>query len=61
MSKITVIGSLNMDLAVTTPRVPALGETILGSGFMAAPGERGESGRSGGKAGRAGIHGRLCG
>lgn len=41
MSKITVIGSLNMDLVVTTPRVPAMGETILGSGFMIAPGGKG--------------------
>lgn len=42
MSKnITVVGSLNMDLVVTTPKVPVLGETILGSGFMTAPGGKG--------------------
>ncbi|MCX7843103.1 MAG: ribokinase [Clostridia bacterium] len=41
MAKITVIGSLNMDLVVTTPRVPAMGETILGSAFMTAPGGKG--------------------
>jgi len=39
--KITVVGSLNMDLVVTTPKVPVMGETILGSGFMTAPGGKG--------------------
>jgi ribokinase len=38
MSKITVVRSLNMDLAITVLRIPVLGETILGSGFMKAPG-----------------------
>lgn len=41
LHKITVVGSLNMDLVVTTPRIPALGETILGSGFFTAPGGKG--------------------
>lgn len=41
MSKIVVIGSLNMDLAITTPRVPAIGETILGDGFITVPGGKG--------------------
>ena len=40
-NKITVVGSLNMDLVVTTPKVPVMGETILGSGFMTAPGGKG--------------------
>jgi len=40
-NRITVVGSLNMDLVVTTPKVPAMGETILGSGFMTAPGGKG--------------------
>lgn len=40
-NKITVVGSLNMDLVVTTPKVPVIGETILGSGFMTAPGGKG--------------------
>jgi len=39
--KITVVGSLNMDLVVNTPWIPALGETILGSGFFTAPGGKG--------------------
>lgn len=41
MNKILVVGSLNMDMVVCTPRVPALGETILGSGFMTVPGGKG--------------------
>ena len=41
MPEITVIGSLNMDLAINAPRVPVMGETILGSGFMTAPGGKG--------------------
>ncbi|RCX08673.1 ribokinase [Anaerobacterium chartisolvens] len=41
MGKIIVIGSLNMDLVVNTPRIPNLGETIHGEGFMTAPGGKG--------------------
>jgi len=41
ISKIVVVGSLNMDLVISTPRVPAMGETILGNGFMTAPGGKG--------------------
>jgi len=41
MPKIIVAGSLNMDLCVETPRVPAMGETILGGGFFASPGGKG--------------------
>jgi ribokinase len=41
MSKITVVGSLNMDLVVSTPKVPVMGETIMGSGFLTAPGGKG--------------------
>lgn len=39
--KILVIGSLNMDLVVETPVLPHMGETVLGSGFMTAPGGKG--------------------
>jgi len=39
--KITVIGSSNTDLVVKTPKLPAPGETILGSGFVIAPGGKG--------------------
>lgn len=41
MAKILVIGSLNMDLIVSTPHIPVLGETVLGSGFTTAPGGKG--------------------
>lgn len=40
-NKITVIGSLNMDLVITTPKIPVIGETVLGGGFMTAPGGKG--------------------
>jgi len=41
MPKIIVAGSLNMDLCVETPRMPAMGETILGGGFFTSPGGKG--------------------
>jgi len=41
MGQITVIGSLNMDMTVNTPRMPGIGETILGSGFQTVPGGKG--------------------
>ena len=41
MPNICVVGSLNMDLCVETPRVPAMGETVLGGGFFTSPGGKG--------------------
>lgn len=41
MTDIIVIGSLNMDLTVTVPRMPAPGETLFGSGFLCSPGGKG--------------------
>jgi len=41
MPNICVIGSLNMDLCVEAPRVPNLGETVIGGGFVASPGGKG--------------------
>ena len=41
MPDILVIGSLNMDLIVRTPRLPAPGETILGTTFSTASGGKG--------------------
>jgi len=40
-SKITVVGSLNMDLVIRTPRLPGPGETIIGSDFQTIPGGKG--------------------
>lgn len=34
MSKITVVGSSNMDITVRTPHIPAKGETVFGGDVM---------------------------
>jgi ribokinase len=39
--KITVVGSLNMDLIVSAPRIPGPGETVIGGGFHTAAGGKG--------------------
>lgn len=41
--RITVVGSLNMDFVVTTPRIPIPGETVLGSRFSTIPGGKGNN------------------
>ncbi len=41
MSKVVVIGSLNMDLIVRAQRRPATGETVMGSDFQVLPGGKG--------------------
>lgn len=41
MGTITVIGSLNMDLVVRTPKIPQAGETLAGSDFHLIPGGKG--------------------
>jgi len=41
VARITVVGSLNMDLVVRTPRIPKPGETIIGSDFHTIPGGKG--------------------
>ena len=38
---ILVVGSMNMDLVVRAPRMPAPGETVLGNGFVTSPGGKG--------------------
>jgi ribokinase len=38
---IVVVGSINMDLVVTAPHIPAAGETILGTDFQNHPGGKG--------------------
>ncbi|QDZ14880.1 ribokinase [Humibacter ginsenosidimutans] len=39
--RVTVLASLNLDLAVTTPRLPAEGETLLGSSLVSSRGGKG--------------------
>ncbi len=41
MSKIVVLGSLNMDLVVKADRLPVGGETLLGEAFYEIPGGKG--------------------
>lgn len=41
MSKVLVIGSMNMDLVVETPRYPEEGETLIGGKFEQIPGGKG--------------------
>ena len=41
MPKMVVVGSSNMDLVVKSPRIPAVGETILGGDFIMTPGGKG--------------------
>ena len=39
--RITVVGSLNTDLVIRTPRLPEAGETVTGGEFAAFPGGKG--------------------
>ncbi|WP_147267765.1 MULTISPECIES: ribokinase [unclassified Halanaerobium] len=41
INNIIVIGSLNMDLVASTPRIPEIGETILGTKLDEIPGGKG--------------------
>lgn len=41
MSKIVVVGSLNMDLIISTDKIPRMGETVIGKSFMTSPGGKG--------------------
>jgi ribokinase len=41
MPKIVVVGSSNTDMTVRLPRLPAPGQTVLGSGFATSPGGKG--------------------
>jgi ribokinase len=40
---LVVVGSLNMDLVVRSPRFPAPGETVIGGAFQAVPGGKGSN------------------
>ena len=39
--RVTVLGSLNMDISVTVPRLPGPGATVLGSAARFTPGGKG--------------------
>src|SRR5919108_5467395 len=39
--RVTVLGSLNMDISVTVPRLPEPGATVLGSAARFTPGGKG--------------------
>jgi ribokinase len=39
--RITVLGSINMDLVFRTPHMPVVGETMMGSAFRQVPGGKG--------------------
>ncbi|CUA85508.1 ribokinase [Gulbenkiania indica] len=41
MTKVAVVGSINMDLVALVPRFPAPGETLIGSRFETFPGGKG--------------------
>ena len=36
-----VVGSITMDLVTRTPRIPAIGQTLIGTGFETTPGGKG--------------------
>lgn len=40
-ARITIVGSLNMDLVIRSPRIPRPGETVIGSDFQTVPGGKG--------------------
>jgi ribokinase len=41
LKEIVVVGSSNLDLVVSSPRIPLLGETLLGDHFFTVPGGKG--------------------
>jgi ribokinase len=59
MTRIAVVGSLNMDLIIQTPRLPSPGETVIGREFITAPGGKGANQAV--AAARLGAHVELIG
>lgn len=62
MKSIYILGSLNMDMVINSPYMPAAGETIAGYGFLINPGGKGANqavaaGKLGGKVFMAGAVG----
>src|SRR5258706_13472761 len=56
---IVIFGSINMDLVVRTPRLPAPGETLIGHTFFTAPGGKGANQAV--ACARLGSHARMIG
>src|SRR5512135_2014339 len=59
MPRVTVLGSMNMDISVTVPRLPDPGATVLGSAARFAPG--GKGGNQAVAAARLGAQVRMAG
>lgn len=38
---IVVVGSVTMDMVTSTPQIPRIGQTVIGTGFMTTPGGKG--------------------
>src|ERR1700683_3277464 len=38
---IVIVGSVTMDLVTRTPRIPSIGQTLIGTGFETTPGGKG--------------------
>src|SRR5579863_2499667 len=38
---IVIVGSITMDLVTRTPRIPSIGQTLIGTGFETTPGGKG--------------------
>src|SRR2546430_14648909 len=57
--QVTVLGSLNMDISVTVPRLPEPGATVLGSAARFTPGGKGANQAV--AAARLGAEGRMAG
>ncbi|MFG0285543.1 MAG: ribokinase [Phycisphaerales bacterium JB039] len=58
-ARICVLGSINMDLVVSAPRLPAPGETVLGATYARHPGGKGANQAA--AAAKMGAHVRMIG